>query len=88
MFLPHFDVICDLLLNRRMAAWPRGQNPRRQPRSPRVKRENMSIGRYCIEESNLDLINRARKAVSVLLNRARKVVSVLFTEFARCSDWR
>ena len=21
MFLPHFDVICDLLLNRRMATW-------------------------------------------------------------------
>ena len=21
LFLPHFDIICDLLLNRRMAAW-------------------------------------------------------------------
>ena len=21
MFLPHFDVLCDLLLNRRMATW-------------------------------------------------------------------
>ena len=33
---------------------------RKQPRSPCVKRENMYITRYCLGESNLDLLERAR----------------------------
>ena len=45
---------------------PQGFGPEAKTRGGNL---GLEIGRYCTGESNLDLLNRGRKLVSVLLNQ-------------------